>query len=352
MIATIALLTQAASNLPADASALERSISALESCISALDNSAETFSKSSVSLEPLSWLFTALVVVGVAMEFWVIRDTHREDVETWAVTFFGVSRTVRPPTRRLVVEYISVALVVGGIIGELVIGVRIASINVQLLGIDTQLRAKNGELRSKSDQLVKLVTLQAGSAAQSAKTAKGLADAEAAELKILNPRLITIGIAAQEFIKAASPYHGQDVNVKICGDGERRDEIMEEQRDTQKLIAYILEDKAGWTGKFDRMLTHESDWKACNSLFGILVWVGPSAPAKTTRAAKALSRELTRILPKQQYPMFSVEQPDHADQASGWALLDFDPRIVVVVIGERPIPLPKNLAKTRTPNQR
>jgi len=164
MIAAIAFLAQVASSLPTDASALERSISALESCISALDSSAETFSKSSVSLEPWSWLFTILVAVGVAMEFWVIRDTYREDLETWAVTFFGVNRTVRPPTKRLVVEHISVALVAGGIIGELVIGVMIASINVQLRGIDTQLRTKNGELRTKSDQLVALINNRAAQA--------------------------------------------------------------------------------------------------------------------------------------------------------------------------------------------
>lgn len=157
MIATFALLIQTASSLPSDASALESSISALESCISALESRAETLNNSSASLEPWTWVFTALVVVGVAMEFWVIRHVHREDMETWALTFFGVNRTVRPPTGRLVVEYLSVALVAGGIVGELAMGVMISSINAQLRGVGIQLRSKNAELRTASDQLVALL---------------------------------------------------------------------------------------------------------------------------------------------------------------------------------------------------
>jgi hypothetical protein len=157
MIATFALLTQTASTLPSDASALERSISALESCISALDNKAESLSNSSAGWEPWAWVFTSLVVVGIFVELWVIWDEHSEDMETWAETFFGIQRTLRPSTRRLVVEYLSVVLVAGGIIGELGISIKIASVNSQLRGVDTQLRSKNAELRIESDHLVGLL---------------------------------------------------------------------------------------------------------------------------------------------------------------------------------------------------
>jgi hypothetical protein len=102
-------------------------------------------------------VFTALVVVGILMELWVIWDEHSEDMETWAETFFGIHRTLRPPTRRLVVEYFSVVLVAGGIIGELGISIKIASVNGQLRGVDAQLRSKNAELRAASDRLVALL---------------------------------------------------------------------------------------------------------------------------------------------------------------------------------------------------
>jgi hypothetical protein len=169
MIPSFALLVQAASTLPSDASALERSISALESCISALDSKAKALANSSASLEPWSWLFTFLVAFGVAMEFWVIWHEHREDTETWALTFFGVHRTLRPHFERLIVEYISVALVAGGIIGELAVGIGIASINAQLRSVDTQLRSKNAELRITSDQLVALIRSEAEEAKRQAK---------------------------------------------------------------------------------------------------------------------------------------------------------------------------------------
>ena len=136
-----------------------------------MDSNAESLAKSSASLEPWSWVFTILVVIGVASEFWVIWHEHREEMETWALTFFGINRTVRPSTVRLLVEYASIALVAGGIIGELAIGIEIAAVNSQLRGIDIQLRSKNAELRTKSDQLLALVTQEAGDAKDSAQAA-------------------------------------------------------------------------------------------------------------------------------------------------------------------------------------
>jgi hypothetical protein len=347
MIAIMQDLAAAASALPSDSSALEASISALKSCISALDNSINTLEGSSAPWEHLAIASSVAVFFGIVGEVVVIVSEYRDDLHDWrrgAVSW--VWRIVWPPDRpprwRFWFDIVATVVVLLGVLGE-------AWGSFELATINSQLRSNTSELRAKSDQLLALVTQEAGSAVRSAQNAKDLADAEATELKVLNPRLLTIGMEASGFIKAMAPYNGQDVNVKICGDDQRRDEIMEEQRDTQQLVAYVLEDKAGWTGKFDRMLTHESDWKACNSVFGILVWVGPDAPPRTINAAKALAAELTRILPKQEYPVFSVEKPYSADLTSGWSLLDRDPRIVVVVIGERPIPLPRNLARARTP---
>ncbi|WP_348261335.1 hypothetical protein P8935_16195 [Telmatobacter sp. DSM 110680] len=150
-----------------------------------MDKRSEMLASSSASWEPWSWVFTALVVIGVLLEFWVIWHEHREDTETWALTFLGVDRTLRPSRNRLIAEYLSVALVSGGIIGELIVGVEIGLINSQLRRIDAQLRTKSGDLRSDSDQLVALVTQEAGDAKQSAiAAADGASAASASATKL------------------------------------------------------------------------------------------------------------------------------------------------------------------------
>jgi hypothetical protein len=105
-----ALLLQAASTLPTDASALESAISALESEIKTLESS-------SVPLEHrLPW-FTGIVALGVAMELWVIWRERRDDTVAWRR---GVIRSPdRPSTLKFVVELASVLLITGGIVGEL-----------------------------------------------------------------------------------------------------------------------------------------------------------------------------------------------------------------------------------------
>ena len=63
----------------------------------------------------------------------------------------------RPATVKLWVGMVSVALVTIGILGELGIGLWISHLNGQL-------RTNSSDLRSKSDQLLALVTQQAGDA--------------------------------------------------------------------------------------------------------------------------------------------------------------------------------------------
>jgi hypothetical protein len=152
-------LLQAFSSLPTDASALESSISALESEIKTLENS-------SVPWEHLLPLFTAAVALGVAMELWVIWHERRGDMEAWALAYFlGTHRLPsRPSMAKFIIELVSVLLITLGIVGELGVGIKVTSINGTL-------RGKSAELRSKSDQLLALVTQQAGDAATSAKVA-------------------------------------------------------------------------------------------------------------------------------------------------------------------------------------
>jgi hypothetical protein len=72
-----AALIRIASALPTDVSALESSISTLESAVSALEIEIKTLEKS-LPWEYAASVFTAMVVLGVALEFWVIRHDFRD----------------------------------------------------------------------------------------------------------------------------------------------------------------------------------------------------------------------------------------------------------------------------------
>jgi len=165
-------LIQATSNLPTDSSALVSSISALERDASALESAIRALEISSARWEPWVWVFSALVVIGVVMELWVIRHDWRDEWEIFAIWHFvGVTRSPSRPSRlKLWIEFISVVLISVGVSGELGIGIKIASINNDLRGKSAVLRSKNSELRTASDELVTLVNLEAEQAKE--RTAK------------------------------------------------------------------------------------------------------------------------------------------------------------------------------------
>lgn len=170
MIVIVSRLFQPA---PADVSALESAISALERAISALESEINALDNSAAPWEHWAWFFTFLVVLGVAIELWIIRHDWREEMETWAIfDFIGVVRVPsRPSAKKLWVEIASVLLITLGVAGELGVGVEIGLINGALRGKAAELRSKGDELRSKSDQLLALITKQAGDAVASAKAA-------------------------------------------------------------------------------------------------------------------------------------------------------------------------------------
>jgi hypothetical protein len=110
----------------------------------------------------LPW-FTGVVALGVAMELWVIWRERRDGMEAWGRGI--ILPPERPSAEEFLVEIASVVLITAGILGELWIGLSITHINGQL-------RSKSAELRSKSDQLLALVTKQAGDAKSSALSAE------------------------------------------------------------------------------------------------------------------------------------------------------------------------------------
>ncbi|MGA3088634.1 MAG: hypothetical protein ABSD75_08485 [Terriglobales bacterium] len=155
-------LAQIASSLLTDPSALESSISALERDVSALDSAAKSLEISSACWEPWVWVFSALVVVGVVMELWLVRHDWREESEIFAIWHFvGVIRSPSRPYRiKLLVEVLSIVFIAIGVAGELGIGVKISLINGAIRGIAGELRTKNAELRNKSERLIAILNKQ------------------------------------------------------------------------------------------------------------------------------------------------------------------------------------------------
>jgi hypothetical protein len=131
-----------------DASALDNAISALEKEVSALEQSVD-------SLEKLLWFSTVLVIVGISLELYFMIDKYRSDRSAWRR---GTIRSPERPSRLLLtLELFSVVLVVGGIVGELAVGIVSAN--------------KNTVLRNKNRLLVSLVNQKAGLANERAANA-------------------------------------------------------------------------------------------------------------------------------------------------------------------------------------
>lgn len=162
-------------------------------------------------------MFTFLVVVGVALELWVIRDDWRDQMEAWALGHFGVIRLPgRPSLLKLRVEIASVLLITLGVAGELVVGIKIASINSQLRGKSAELRSKNADLRSKSDQLLALVTQQSGDAATSAKAAHEELDKVKTDAASLNKRLANTAEQLEAVESKRAELEKSLENLAIC----------------------------------------------------------------------------------------------------------------------------------------
>jgi len=156
------------SSCPADSSSLESCISALKSSISALESSLRGTEGSSGRWETFGWLCAVAVGVGIAGEIAVIVSEYLEDLEDWRRGIIRVPD--KPPAWRFWFDIAATLLVLGGVFGEAGAAAKIASIN-------SDLRSRTTEFRAKSDQLLAVITEEAGDAVQSAKTAHDEASA-------------------------------------------------------------------------------------------------------------------------------------------------------------------------------
>jgi hypothetical protein len=258
------------------------------------------------------------------MELWVIWDEHSEGIETWAETFFGIQRTLRPPTGRLVVEYLSVVLVAGGIIGELGISIKIASVNSQLRSVDTQLRSKNAELRTASDQLIGLLHKEAEDEA--------LARAELeAEFVKQEPRFTLLRWRRPYLVSKVKRFPRQRFTTLT----EAVPTDTEVTRAASELTV-MLEYDAGWVNN----IPHAS-WNPGNMFdTGLVVRILPNAAAETRRAASALFKALNEVL------VSGVQFADNGQDVKRILPgIPFDEQTVLIEVGEHPTPLSPPHAK-------
>lgn len=209
-------LAKTPSALPTDVSALDSSITALKSCISALESSLKTVGQSSERWEIVAWVCAFVVGFGVAAEIVGIVWGYRDDLRDWQR---GI---IRPPDRpsvgKLWFEIVATLLVVAGIFGE-------AGASLKLALINSQLRSITSELRSKSDQLLALVTQEAGSSVYSADKANAAAvnaqagadaiGAKARELANITSNLRT-KLAAEETVELAARNRADELEKSLA----------------------------------------------------------------------------------------------------------------------------------------
>ena len=167
MVAIMQNLAAFSSASPTDASALDASISALKNSISALESSLKTLEVASTPWEWVVIVSSFVVFVGIIGEVVVIISEDRENKHEWARGIFLTPD--RAPRWRFWLDIIATIIVLLGILGE-------AWGSLELASINSKLRSTTSLLRAKSDQLLAVITQEAGSAALSAQHAQGSAD--------------------------------------------------------------------------------------------------------------------------------------------------------------------------------
>jgi hypothetical protein len=326
MIQTLASLSSAPAT---DASAFDASISALKSSISALESSIDSLDGASAFWERVGWSCAIAVGLGVIAEVVTIVREYLEDRHIWRR---GI---VRPPDcpsfRWMLFDVFATVVVVAGIFGEAGATGKVSSIN-------SKLRSKTSELRAKSDQLLALVTLEAGSAASSALRAHDSAeiareDAAKLQLEVLKqgPRSTLLRGHRNDLIKKLRPFAGQRFTTLECFESNDLEPNM-----VAIEITGILESGARWTN-------NGNNGNAPGAIYGgqhitdteIIVRILPTATEATRRSAKSLFSALSDAL---------LTGVKFADNGQGirqilQPMIPFDEQTVLIEVGVHPEPL-------------
>jgi hypothetical protein len=224
------------------------------------------------------------------------------------------------------------------------------------------LRGKSAELRSKSDQLLALVTQQAGDAATSAKIAHAEAEAVKSEVEgiqrridiassqlsgieqqvlVQGPRWKLLEAKKDEFINALKPFAGQKVFIMYCG---RWGTVpIEPFRLAQDLMSFLGPTPNGGAG----LQINGGTWDNCSagggsSAGGNLILVSSAADKTVKALAFALDDTLNRIKIGTIQTQADPREGDPTRMqifgfGSPWAVAAKDPTSVVLLVGDNPM---------------
>jgi hypothetical protein len=230
MSAIMQALAAIPSTLPRDASTLDASISALKSSISALESSLKTLEGSSTPWEWVAIVSAFVVFAGIIGEIIVIVSEYFEDLHDWRQgVVFWVWRVVLPPGRpprwRFCFDIVATVVVLLGVLGE-------ASASLKLASINSLLRSKTSELRADSDQLLALITQEAGDAKSSAKSAGISANDAGTNAGIAQEKADTADISAKSAVKQAG-----ELSKKLSAANDEIERLQAKRIELEKSLA-------------------------------------------------------------------------------------------------------------------
>jgi hypothetical protein len=290
-----------------------------------------------------------MVVVGVAFELGVIFCDFREDLHAFRRA--TIQSPERPSVNKLIFEVFACALVVVGVAGEFFVARATEDLGT--------------ELRIISNERVEIATKEAGDANQHAEEAnersrkleasngqlgidletekqktarfeKAASDSQLAldkQLRIQGPRWRLLGEAAPALSLEMQQFGDQRADIVLCGRSDRIDN--ETSRTAEMLAGSILGDKgAKWNINWH--------WDAaCIRFPVVIVFVNSTAKEQTRLAASALSKGLNEILKPYSSGVAIPVDPQKArilfgnTEAPGAVALN-NPDSVVISIGAHP----------------
>jgi hypothetical protein len=342
MIVTAIHLATLASAAPQNASALDASISALQSSISVLDNSIKSLEGASTPWEVLAIVSSFVVGVGIVGEVIVIVSEDNDNRLDWSR---GI---VRPPDRsprwRFWFDIAATVIVLLGVLGE-------AWGSTELSSINSQLRSKTSELRARSEQLLAIVTREAGDAVTSVNTVERKAsniqtrlDNASSQLasmedavRLQGPRWKLLEDGKIDFIAALKPFAGQKALIAYCPANGASPEAIRLTQDIMEYLSATVPNSAGWIAA----MTATGNCGEGSSLSGIEIHASRSGGRQVVRAAWALTDALNKLkisaakapAPPPQMTDFlrQLEGPDSPD-----VLASEDLSRIVVSVGGNP----------------
>ena len=322
--------------------------------IIALNGSSNAVDTVRLSLEASSaWWFDLVKYSGYAVAFGCALEapeTFAIIKRWWLLKFKGEEREEKTQDKK---KWDAPLAAVGLLV--IVIGIFLETYaEGKVSNIDALLRAHESDKITAAEADAVSAIREAGSAKDSARdagaaagTSKSVADAVAKDaktisalLKSVTPRGHLIEASKESIARALSPFSGQKLAVVQCGINSRvpqptildRDTL--EKTGTWAAIANNIRDMTEWSVSAQNL-------PDCSFGNGVWVFASSEGSSRTKRAAKVLSEEFDSVLPAQPNRLLLVPSGLgvgllRADMPL--VLIAKDPELIVVVVGDWPIP--------------